>query len=59
MNDVDDFLEFRPYYQRSDVEYIKAHAVKCGIPYCNECHDWHFSVDEHSYDPRLEIFNEH
>lgn len=54
MNNADDFASFRPNYTRDDVEYIEAHAIKHGIPYCRDCHDWHFSADDHSYDPRLD-----
>lgn len=50
MSNVDRFMAARGSipYTRRHVEEIEAHVTAAGIPFCDECCDWHYPDDEHS-----------
>lgn len=45
---AEDFYVNHPYYDREHVAYIADRKAEQGVPYCRECHDWHFADEQHS-----------
>lgn len=46
---IEDFLKERPKWTRDEVILIAEHAKKEGIPFCWDCHDWHFETELHTF----------
>jgi hypothetical protein len=42
------FLQARPNYSLSEVEYIAKEMTKNNVPFCLECRDWHKPKQPHS-----------
>jgi len=45
---IEDFLSAHPQHDAAHVQEIAAYAEAESIPYCSECHDWHYAHEDHS-----------